>query len=230
MARVGGDTASARPVGVPEAGPAPAVQRLRSSRWRDPRLAVGVVLVAASVVVGARVLAAADDTVTIWSLRNDVPAGSQLTSGDVTVSRVHFEDTADAAHYFDADAEIPSGLVVDHDLVAGELLARSALAEPVSRATSEVPVPLTDGVYPADLEIGDRIDIWVTPTDEAARRRESDLVFHDVPVLQADLSDAALSGTTPVVVVGLDSDQAASLDDDLTAFETGSVTLIRVGG
>ena len=65
MVRVGGDAAPSRP-GIAEAAPAPAVRRLRSSRWRDPRLAVGVVLVAASVVVGARVLAAADDTVAVW--------------------------------------------------------------------------------------------------------------------------------------------------------------------
>jgi len=229
MIRVGGDAAPARP-GVAEAGPAPAVRRLRSSRWRDPRLAVGVVLVAASVVVGARVLAAADDTVAVWSLRGDVPAGSQLTSGDVTISRVRFEDAADAGRYFDGDAEIPAGLVVDHDLVAGELLARSALVEPVSRATSDVPVSLADAVYPADLEVGDRVDVWVTPTDEASRRRESSLVFHDVPVLQAEVADAALSGATAVVTVGLDSDQAASLDKDLAVIGAGSVTMIRVGG
>ena len=35
--------------------------------WRDPRLWIGVVLVAASVVAGARLLAAADDTVQVWA-------------------------------------------------------------------------------------------------------------------------------------------------------------------
>ena len=229
MVRVRGAAAPARPGDVAEAGPSPAVRRLRSSRWRDPRLAVGVVLVAASVVVGARVVAAADDTVAVWSLRNDVPAGSQLTSGDVTISRVHFDDAAGADRYFDGDAGIPAGLVVDHDLVAGELLARSALVASVSQATDDVPVPLADGVYPTDLEAGDRIDVWVTPADEASRRPESALVFHDVPVLHADVADAALSGATPVVTVGLASDQTASLDQDLAAITTGSVTLIRVG-
>lgn len=189
-----------------------------------------MVLVAASVVVGARVLAAADNTVAVWSLRSDVPAGSQLTSGDVTISRIRFEDAGDAARYFDGDAEIPAGLVVDHDLVAGELLARSALVEPVSRATSDVPLSLSEAVYPADLQVGDRVDVWVTPTDESSRRPEASLVFHDVPVLQAQLADAALSGAVAVVAVGLDSDQAASLDKDLAAIGAGSVTLIRVGG
>src|SRR5262245_28364715 len=108
MVRVGGDGApTTRQRTAPEVGPAPAVRRLRSSRWRDPRLAVGVVLVAASVVVGARVIDAADDTVPVWSLRNDVPAGSELTSDDVIVSRVRFGDAGDAESYFDGGEPIP---------------------------------------------------------------------------------------------------------------------------
>src|SRR5262245_31006559 len=167
MVRVGGDGApSTRGSTAPEVGPAPAVRRLRSSRWRDPRLAVGVVLVAASVVVGARVIAAADDTVPVWSLRNDVPAGSELTADDVTISRVHFDEAGAAGRYFDGDEPIPDELVVDHDLLAGELLARSALVEPESEATSALPLSLGDGFYPPDLESGDRVSVWVAPSDE----------------------------------------------------------------
>jgi hypothetical protein len=43
--------------------------RVRRPGWRDPRLWIGVVLVAGSVVAGARLLAAADDTVQVWSPR-----------------------------------------------------------------------------------------------------------------------------------------------------------------
>jgi hypothetical protein len=231
MVRVAGDAvASSRPAGGPEAGPAPAM-RLRSSRWRDPRLAIGVILVAASVALGARVFAAADDTVPVWSLRNDVSAGSELTSDDVVISRVHFDEAGAAERYFDGAEEIPGGLVVGHDLAAGELLSRSALVQPESQAISEVPVPVADGFSPADLEVGDRVDVWVAPSDETDRRATAELVLDDVAVLQTDVAAEGLGGgASTVVLVGLDAGASASLDESLAAITTGSVVLVREDG
>jgi hypothetical protein len=231
MVRVGGDGApSTRPGPAPELGPAPAVRRLRSSRWRDPRLAVGVVLVAGSVVVGARVIDAADDTVPVWSLRNDVPAGSELSADDVTISRVNFDEAGDAERYFDGDDPIPDELVVGHDLVAGELLARSALAEPESEAISELSLSVADGFYPVDLQPGDRVSVWVAPSDGTDQRRIADVVFESVPVLQTDSASSDLSGdATTDVLLGLDADAVASLDRSLAQISIGSVFLIREG-
>src|SRR5690606_39088498 len=148
MVKLGGDGASTRQAGSISVGEAPAARRLGSSRWRDPRLAVGVVLVAASVVLGARVMTAADDTVPVWSLRQDVKAGSPLTDDDVTVTRVHFERAGDADRYFDGSEPLPDELVAGHDLVAGELLARSALVDPEANPVRELPLPVGEGFYP----------------------------------------------------------------------------------
>ncbi len=229
MVRVGGDGApSTRQRTAPEVGPAPAVRRLRSSRWRDPRLAVGVVLIAGSVVVGARVIAAADDTVPVWSLRNDVPAGSELTADDVIISRVHFDEADGAERYYDGDEPVPDELVVDHDLVAGELLARSALVEPEAEAISALPLSVADGFYPPDLQPGDRVSVWVAPSDETNQRRIADAVFESVPVLQTDSASSDLSGDASTdVLLGLDPDAVASLDRSLAQISTGSVFLIR---
>ena len=50
--------------------------RLRCARhppgWRDPRLWIGIAIVAVSVVAGARLLAAADDSVTVWAAAADL--------------------------------------------------------------------------------------------------------------------------------------------------------------
>ena len=51
-------------LGTPPAAPptsAPAATRTRTPGWRDPRLWVGVVVVAGSVLLGARVVGAADE-------------------------------------------------------------------------------------------------------------------------------------------------------------------------
>ena len=56
-------------------------QRVRRPGWRDPRLWIGVVLVAGSVVAGARLLAAADDTVQVWAAATDLGAGARADRG-----------------------------------------------------------------------------------------------------------------------------------------------------
>jgi hypothetical protein len=228
MARLGGDAALSREPAAQTA--APPARRLGSSRWRDPRLAVGVVLVATSVVVGARVVAAADDTVAVWSMRQDVSAGSALTAEDVTVSHVHFADAAEADRYFDGDQTLPDGAVVGHDLAAGELLARSALVKPESEAVSELPLPVADGLYPADLETGDRVDVWVAPEDAADKRAAAEQVLDGVAVLRTDLGSTSVGGgASAVVLVALDADGEAALDELLAAVTTGAVYLVREG-
>src|SRR3712207_4756406 len=52
--------------------PGPTPRRVRPPRWLDLRLVLGVLLVLGSVLVGARVVTAADATVPVWSARSDL--------------------------------------------------------------------------------------------------------------------------------------------------------------
>src|SRR6195952_1575831 len=70
----------------------PAARRAAAPGWRDPRLWVGVAIVAASVLVGALVLGSSDDTVPVWAAGDAMGAGHVLTSDDLTVRRVRFAD------------------------------------------------------------------------------------------------------------------------------------------
>lgn len=225
MPKMGGDAMSSRQGTPTQVGAAPAARRLGSSRWRDPRLAVGIILVAASVVLGARVMASADDTVPVWSLRRDVSAGTPLTSGDVTVTRVHFESADDADRYFDGDQTVPSDLVAAHDLVAGELLAYSALTEPEDTADDQMTLPLTEGLYPPDLAPGDRVDVWVTPEDSTERQA----VLKEVAVLDVDTAADTLDSTSTVVQLAVDRNDAAVIPDVYRWANAGSVGLLRKG-
>ena len=82
---------------------APRAQRSRRPGWRNPRLLLGLLLVAASVVVGARLMAAADDTVGVWAVARDLPAGATLDDGDVQRRQVRFPDEETADGYLAAD-------------------------------------------------------------------------------------------------------------------------------
>jgi hypothetical protein len=204
-------------------------RRLGSARWRDPRLAIGILLVAASVVLGARVIDAADDTVAVWSLRTDLPAGTAVTAADVTVTRVHFASSTEAGLYLSADGQLPPGAVLAHDVRAGELLAASTLSSP-SAAAAELPLAVPDGSLPADLGAGDRVDVWVTPDLSGADGvGKAVRVLTGVSVVSLDAADTALSGGDATrVLIALDESAVAGLDDTLAQLASGSPVLVRL--
>ena len=76
--------------------------RSRRAGWRNPRLLLGVVLVAGSVLLGARLLAAADDTVGVWALSRDLPAGATVGKGDLERRQIRFPDVDTANGYLAA--------------------------------------------------------------------------------------------------------------------------------
>ena len=67
----------------------PRAARATRAAWRDVRLWLGVALAALSVVGGSRLLAAADETVTVWRATEDLQPGLPL---DPDASRLAFAD------------------------------------------------------------------------------------------------------------------------------------------
>lgn len=220
--------------GAPEqesaAGTTPA-RRLVRQRWRDPRLAVGVLLVAGSVVLGARVLSTADDTTSVWTLREDLAAGSALDPGLVQPADVRFVDEADGAFYLSATEALPGGVVLARDTPAGELLARSGLEPASDRWQAELPLPVLDGALPPDLATGDHVDVWVSPEDTQSGSVEAAQVLAGVSVLGVERSAGSLAGGSgAVVLVALEESDATALPATLSAIGQGSVVLVRVSG
>jgi hypothetical protein len=210
---------------------APQARRLSTTRWRDPRLAIGVVLVAGSVVLGSQVLASADDTTALWSVREDVPAGAPVPAEVVEVDDVRLADGQDASLYLSADQPLPSALVAAHDLAAGELLGRSDVRPHGVRASTELPVAVQDGHRPADLAVGDRVDVWVAPAQAAVPGTQARQVLVGAQVVGVDTPGAGIGGGSgSVVLLGLEPDDADSLPATLTAITTGTVVLVRVDG
>ena len=101
----------------------PPASRATTPGWRDPRMWVGIAIVAASVVVGALVLGASDDTEPVWAAAQTMGTGHVLTSGDVTVRRVHFADASDAAVYYPAGQPLPAGLRMVPEDDSGSVVA-----------------------------------------------------------------------------------------------------------
>ena len=71
------------PTAPPEVLPGPTPRRVRPPRWLDLRLVLGVLLVLGSVLLGARIVSAADATVPVWTAVRDLAPGTELRADDL---------------------------------------------------------------------------------------------------------------------------------------------------
>jgi hypothetical protein len=221
---------------TPSATDVPAALRGHRPAWRDPRLWIGIVLVAASVVVGARVLAAADDSVQVWAAAGDLGAGQRVEPDDLVAQRVRFADSDALAGYFTVADELPADLELTRSVGAGELLPRAAVGAPDATGLVEVPIAVEPELVPPDIESGDVVDVYVVAPISADA---------DGKVPQPPPDGPALTGATVVAAPALESSFGTSgkrqlvlgvADDEAPAFfallahyDAPSLTVVRRG-
>ena len=213
----------------------PPASRAASAGWRDPRLWIGVVLVTGSVVVGARVLAGADDMTPVWSAADDLVAGQTLTADDLVATPVRFGDDVDRERYLATGADLPATLTLTRPLAAGELVPASALGEESTESTVTVSIAVPAEHVPTDVVRGSRVDVWVIAGQGLAgqggrRAPAAELVLGDVVVLDAPLvSDAFVSATSRQLVLAVPDDEDDALGVVLAASGDDRVRVVGRG-
>lgn len=199
--------------------------------WRDPRILVGIMILAASVLLGVKVFAAADDTVGVWAVARDLPAGARIDAAELRRVRIRFASTEDADRYLSADAPVPSEAVLRHAVGSGELLARTSLGGP-RQSLVEVPVSVDVDEVPSTIREGSIVDVWVTPQSAVADRKPSEAVqvLDDVVVVRAaEPGDSLAPSGTRQIIVGVPSDRADDLGPALGRTTQGHVVITRQG-
>ena len=221
------------PGGAPGVPVPPTALRSRRPGWRNPRLLLGLLLVAGSVVAGARVVGAADDTVPVWAVARDLPAGATVAGGDLEQRRVRFPDTAAARGYLSGAEAVPEGTVLNRPVAAGDLLPRAAVAAEQASDLVEVPLSVVSDDLPATVRQGSVVDVWVTPqvgTVDDATRVRAERVLSDVTVVAVPgASDSIAPQTTRQVIVGVPADRVADLPAALGGLADGRVVVARKG-
>jgi hypothetical protein len=146
----------------PPGPPSPPAVRLRRPGWRDPRLLLGVMLVAGSVALGSAVVSGAARTVPVYAAAGPLVPGDPVEADALVVREVRLGEAADG--YLRADAALPAGLVAVRTVGAGELVPRAAVAD--GAALDVRPVAITpDGPLPRGLAEGATVDLWFVPPD-----------------------------------------------------------------
>jgi hypothetical protein len=212
------------PVLAPPA-PVPAV-RLPTSRWRDPRLVLGLLIVAGSVLLGSWVVASADDAVTVWGVRATMPAGARLSETDLEPRRVRFSDGVDGRYVTDRAQVV--GHVLARGVGAGELVPAAAVARATDPPGAQVPLTVEESGLPGTVRPGSVIDVWVAPRDPASGGSRARRVLEEVVVLAVpDSADPLAPATSSTVVVSVE--QEVDLGDVLGATAAGRVVAVLRG-
>lgn len=191
----------------------PAARRFRPPSWRDPRLAVGLLLVLVPTVVGARVTAAADRTTEALAAGTALPVGHLVREGDLVTVRVRLG--RGVAEYLAPAAVPPGGAVVLRALSPGELVPGSALgpaaAVDLRPVLLPVPAPVPRGVEPGAL-----VDVWAALPDrevgDGGYLRPRRLVV-EAPVYAVLADEAGYVGRDAGVQVMLRDEQVPAVLD-----------------
>ncbi|KQW49232.1 hypothetical protein ASC77_11120 [Nocardioides sp. Root1257] len=213
----------------------PSAARATTPGWRDPRLWVGLLIVAVSVVAGSRLLAAADDTVAVWAVSADAGPGAALTEDDLVVHRVRFSDADDLAGYYRADDTLPADLRLVRAVGAGELLPRGAVGAADQPADSvELPVAVESEQVPPAVHAGSVVDVYLIgdPARGAAASGEPGTpVLREATVVDAPGADDGLGGASGrrQLVLAVPQADAAAYFAAVAALESPLLTVVRRG-
>jgi hypothetical protein len=177
--------------------------------WLDPRLAIGAVLVVASIVGVWLVIQASSRSTTVWVASETLLPGDVIGAGDVEQVELRMDGAADA---YLAGAATAEGLVVVSTVGAGEALPLSALgdADAVDLATV---VLATDGGLASTIGEGSVVDVWAAPPGEQGAFEASTVLVADAIVVGLVEEDGLIADDAVRLEVLVPREDVASVLD-----------------
>ena len=205
--------------------PAPSASRLSRARWLDARLLVGLLLVLLSVVVGAKVMADADQRVRVWSVTRDLGVDTPLSHDDLQATSVNLSGST--SRYLAASQDL-EGLVLTRPVARGELLPVSAVAHGDTGDKRRIVIEV-DRFGVSGLQKGRVVDVYVVPeSPSGAAPAPPELVLAGVTVGEDVKSGgSAFSGSGSKAGVTLLVDDA-DVPDLIDAVAHGDVYVAQV--
>jgi hypothetical protein len=213
----------------PQPPPAATAHRLRTATWMNGRTALGAGLILLAVLAGALFLDRSQQLVPVYAAARDLPSGTQLGNGDLTVVRVRLPATA-LRHYLRPSPGLQlSGRVLispvrrETLVPAGVVLASSRDADLV-----ELAVQVDQGDMAQGLRPGDSVQVLAAYT-EGVRRGRAVVLLPTAEVVQV-LEDAAgltATGQERGVQLRMPSDRAPIV---AAAIATARIFVVKAPG
>lgn len=160
----------------------------------DPRLLIGLVLVAASVVGVVGLLTAVDHRTRVYAAATPLNPGDRIGREDL-VERTVALDGAETL-YLKADELPEGGLIVVRTVRDGELLPRTAVGDAASARSTSLVLELASTVS-GSVQPGASVDVWSTSLDADTREFGAPTVLvPDAVVVRVIEDDALVSSSS----------------------------------
>ena len=129
----------------------------------DPRLLIGLVLIAGSTAGVCALVTGLDDAREVYVARDTLTPGTRIGEGELELEPVRLG--ASAGNYLAPGAFRDGDLVVTRTVHAGELLPATAVDERDATGLATVVVP-SRGPLPTELRPGSLVDVWTASERE----------------------------------------------------------------
>ncbi|WP_029068439.1 SAF domain-containing protein [Jonesia quinghaiensis] len=207
--------------GTPAAFTAP---RMRQPSLKDPRLSIGIVLVALSVWLGAWALDTGRTLETAYIPARTIQAGEEITANDL--QPIDVELGQQLSSYLTPENLTPGSVALE-PLRQGQLIPIVATGSPDDVTSRIIAVPIT-GQLPAQVNAGSIVDLWFAPAqDNTGETEDPTSVATGLTVAQIPEEGGAFGvGTNSYLHVVVPEDNIA---DVLAATQTkGALTALPV--
>lgn len=194
--------------------------RRLTPRWRDPRLAVGVLLIALSA-AGGGMLLSGPQTTPVYQAQNTLLPGGKINTSELVLVDI---DPALAGSYV-GPKDIEGKNIIAATVHKGELLSKSSLRSTDVSGTRVV-IPLGAPV-PSQAEIGDTLSLWrVDKSSVSGDEAGISLLSEKAVLVSLSNGDGVLNaGQSAELLV-----PKAQASEILTALGTDSLFVVTAGG
>jgi len=178
--------------------------------------------------MGARVVAAHDDTVEYWALNATVQQGDSVKRNVLVPTRIRLSSSV-ADSYLRTNEELPAAL--DQLRWArsggpGTLVERTAMVQKGATGLNQLPLSVAAGAAPSDLERGDLVDVWVGPGPGDELSGKTERVLEAVRIVQAGDDSGSLGGALAQTVL-VEVPKLGLSAATVGTVAAGHVTLVR---
>ena len=171
--------------------------RARRGFTLDPRLLIGLLLVAGSVAAVVAIVSTADETIEVYSARAPLSPGDRIESSDLNMSSVRL---ANAGDLYLLSGEVPDGgFVMTRSVSAGELVPASAVGSTSGLSLTAL-VLSVDGALAASIEAGSPVDVWSSREGETGVFGPPSVIVSGATVVRLVEEDTIVAGSQSVAV------------------------------
>ncbi|UIP58086.1 CpaB family protein [Agromyces marinus] len=183
-------------------------------RRLDPRLVLGLVLIAGSTIGVWALVAAADDTTRVLVAPSTISAGTRIEPGALRTEPVRLGALADG---YLVPGDVPEGgLVVIRTVRAGELVPAASVAEADTARRATVVIP-TRGALAREIRPGAIVDVWTASELERGVYEPPVVLISGAEVAAVLEDDAMVATGGPSVEVLIPRDKTAAMLEALAA-------------